>query len=58
MNAADDAQVHQYILLLVNDAPPVGVNVHNENASSASAVASLPPIHSDLHKILAQASLS
>ena len=57
-NAAGDAQVRQYILSLVNAVPPVGVNLRNANASSVSAVASLPHIPPDLHKILARASLN
>ena len=58
MNAADDEQVRQYILSLVSAAPPVGVNLRNENASAASAVTSLPTIPPALHKILARAILN
>ena len=53
-NAADDAQVRRYILLLFNAAPPVGVNLRKSNTSDASAVTSLPPILPALHKILSQ----
>ena len=58
MNAADVAQVLQYIPLIVNSAPPVGVNLRKANVSAASAVTSLPPIPPALHKLLAQASLN
>ena len=58
MNADDDAQVRQYILLLVNAAPPVELNLRKVNASVASAVTSIPPIPPALHKILERASLN
>ena len=57
-NAADDVQLRQYMLSLVNAAPPVGVNSRNANASADSSVATLPPIPPDLHKILTRASLN
>ena len=52
-NAADDAQVRQYILSLVNAAPPMGVNLPKANSYAESDVTSLPPIPPALHKILA-----
>ena len=58
MNAADNIQLRQYILLLVNTAPPVGVNLRKANASAASAVTSLPLIPTALHKILERAILN
>ena len=57
-NAADDSQVHQYILSLVNAAPPVEVNLRKPNASAASAVTSLPHIPPTTHKILARERLN
>ena len=57
-NAADDAQVRQYILLLVNSTPPVEVNLRKANASAASAVNIIPPIPTALHKILSRSSLN
>ena len=57
-NAADYAQVRQYILLLVNTVPLVEVNLCKANASADSAVTILPPIPPALHKILARASLN
>ena len=57
-NAADDAQVRQYILSLVNAAPLAEVNLRKANASAASAVTSIPPNPPALHKILARSSLN
>ena len=57
-NAADDAQVRQYILLLVNAVTPVEVNLCKANASADSSVTSLTPIAPVQHKLLTQASLN
>ena len=57
-NAADDAQVRQYILLLVNAVTPVEVNLCKANASAASAINSINPIPPALHTILAQARIN
>ena len=57
-NTADDSQVRQYIPLLVNAAPPMGVILRNANAPAASAIAIIPPIPPALHKILAGESLN